>query len=109
MLPVALTVTLTYICRYDLMCQCWFENATHRPTFHQVRVHIENVLTGESDYLDVIDLTQNKTTISTVRDICGVTINNQCDIQNKTTMRDSCCVTVNNYNCEILDHQFFGL
>ena len=41
------------------MCQCWFENAANRPTFQQIRIYIENVMTCETDYIDVVDVTQN--------------------------------------------------
>lgn len=38
---------------YDVMCQCWYETATDRPTFTNLRQMLENLLTRDREYLDL--------------------------------------------------------
>jgi len=43
-------------CRYDVMCQCWYENPAHRPAFGIIRHQLDVLLGHHRNYLDLDNL-----------------------------------------------------
>jgi len=45
-----------WLCRYDIMSQCWYENPAHRPAFGVIRYQLDVLLGHHRNYLDLDNL-----------------------------------------------------
>ena len=45
-----------WLCRYDIMSQCWYENPLHRPLFGLIRHQLDVLLSHHRNYLDLDNL-----------------------------------------------------